>query len=528
MIFKKKYDIAKFVLSIAMLCAMPIIVQAKTESSVLQAYITEETATIITDNSWCFNELECSISNQNAEIIQTGLLSDTSALVETTILIDVSTSMPSSMRENVIIILKKLIEDKPANEEFKIVVFGDKINILQDFTSDRYELASIIDKIEFSSKQSIIYDAIYNTIPTMTQIDKKPTFYRTIIITDGVDDTISGITKEELLIRLQNERYPVDIVVVSNEEIAENKELAAIVRISNSNYETLNENTDISLLAQSLGVTNYSFIEVNVPEFFLDGITRQMDFEDGTYRTSIDIKFPVFKEAFVSKEGEDEPKLSTEEASNTPSTMLLSLTEEKEQLNLAENIGDEYKIVFFVGVGIVLFAIAIVTIVMTIIKRRKHANAQDLQTSAMLSSRKDFYSEKTEFISESSNSKLQYTIKLSNPNDSSKIWMLPIVGDVLIGRTEYCSVCLDDKSVSREQCKIMIQGDSLVVLHLGSTNKTLLNGKSVTNSLPLHSGDTLKLGRATLHVDYIQTVGSVQQNLEAPHNQVNDKTESIF
>jgi len=73
----------------------------------------------------------------------------------------------------------------------------------------------------------------------------KPYFYRTVVTTDWVDDTVSGITKEELLIRLQNERYPIDVVAVSGNEMGENKELAAIVRMSGGRYNVLNPNTDI-------------------------------------------------------------------------------------------------------------------------------------------------------------------------------------------------------------------------------------------------------------------------------------------
>jgi pSer/pThr/pTyr-binding forkhead associated (FHA) protein len=139
------------------------------------------------------------------------------------------------------------------------------------------------------------------------------------------------------------------------------------------------------------------------------------------------------------------------------------------------------------------------------------------------------YSTQTEYVSDSSSEETQYTIKLSNPNDPRKTWTLPVSGDLLIGRSEHCTVRLDDKSVSREQCKIVVQGAGLAVVHLGSTNKTSLNGNSVVGSSPLQSGDTLKFGRETLRIDYIQSLGTpIPQPQEQQQNQTKGKTESIF
>ena len=245
----------KLVLIVAILSIMPIgIVRADSEAKILQVYISEQTLTVFIDNGLLSDALKCSISNQNAEITATGSLSDENTLMKMTVVLDVSTSMPTAIRDGVIATLKKMVEQKVANEEFKLVVFGDEIKTLHDFSSDRYDLASVIEKIKFDGNQSKIYDAIYNTIPRIVSSDNKPTFYRTIVITDGVDNTVSGITKEELFLKLQNEHYPVDVVTVSSKEMAEDKELSAIVRMSGGKYYSLNPNTDISVLVQNLSM----------------------------------------------------------------------------------------------------------------------------------------------------------------------------------------------------------------------------------------------------------------------------------
>ena len=43
---------------------------------------------------------------------------------------------------------------------------------------------------------SMIYDAIHNTVSPMETASNTLTFYRTIVITDGVDQTQTGVTME--------------------------------------------------------------------------------------------------------------------------------------------------------------------------------------------------------------------------------------------------------------------------------------------------------------------------------------------
>ena len=131
---------------------------AETEANALQIYIFEQTMTVFTDICLDADALKCTISNQNADITATGALSDEKALTKTTILVDISTSMPSSVRGSVIELLIAMIERKPVNEEFRLVVFGEELTILQDFSQDRYDLATAIGKIEFNNKESKIYD----------------------------------------------------------------------------------------------------------------------------------------------------------------------------------------------------------------------------------------------------------------------------------------------------------------------------------------------------------------------------------
>jgi FHA domain-containing protein len=79
---------------------------------------------------------------------------------------------------------------------------------------------------------------------------------------------------------------------------------------------------------------------------------------------------------------------------------------------------------------------------------------------------------------------------------TSRTWPLSKEA-VVIGRMEGCDIILPDAGVSRRHAEIRREGDEWVVIDLGSTNGTEINGKRV-NRHRLTPGDRLALGETTL------------------------------
>jgi len=512
---------------------------ASTELDVLQVYITEQTMTVFINDELRTEGLHILISNQSAEITSAGSLSDDSVLIRTTILLDVSTSMPYVTRGRITELLNLIVERKLPHEEFRLVVFGEELITLHDFTVDRFDLANAIREINFDHRQSRIYEAIFDTLPIITSVNERPTFHRTIVITDGVDNTATGITREELFIRLQNDRYPIDVLSVSGNYVVENRELAAIARISGGRYFSLNPNADINGLVEWIGVSRFFYVEATVPATLLDGVTRQVDISAGANRITTDVRFPVWSAPPIAEPipaPTDEANEPTNEVAsavdaNPADTPLITIppipTETATSSSFITMFGDN-TVVIFLGVGVAVLVIAAIIVASIVVRRKKKISSTrpDFEPNSIYGSGSGV---KTEFISDGDYVSAEYTIKISKPNDISKSWTLPVTGDLLIGREEHCPVQLDDKSVAREQCKIVVTSTGLAVVNLSTTNKTVLNGRTVTETFPLQSGDALKFGRETLRIDYIQSLGSAVPPQEPPHNaDKSKKTESVF
>jgi hypothetical protein len=83
---------------------------------------------------------------------------------------------------------------------------------------------------------------------------------------------------------------------------------------------------------------------------------------------------------------------------------------------------------------------------------------------------------------------------------SGRQHQLPI-GVTVLGRGSGAGIRLDDKSVSREHCRIWWDGQRAVLNDLGSTNGTLVNGERVAE-WELADGDVVNVGQSLVIVRF--------------------------
>jgi hypothetical protein len=72
---------------------------------------------------------------------------------------------------------------------------------------------------------------------------------------------------------------------------------------------------------------------------------------------------------------------------------------------------------------------------------------------------------------------------------------------VTIGRLPECEVTLNDQNVSRRHAEVRKEGDAFVVVDLGSTNGTKVNGTRVQGQQRLDDGDEITVGSSTLRFE---------------------------
>ena len=73
-------------------------------------------------------------------------------------------------------------------------------------------------------------------------------------------------------------------------------------------------------------------------------------------------------------------------------------------------------------------------------------------------------------------------------------------GEAVVGRDESCQIRLATNEVSRQHCRLMCEGDHVVVHDLGSRNGTLINDVAVNGQAELQPGDILRIGPISLQL----------------------------
>lgn len=508
----------------------PIEVYASENPTIMQAYINDKTIDLFLFGEFDEDRITVKVANQEASVFNSGTISDEEISVCTTILVDISTSMPPTTRSNVNEFIGYKIKNIEKNEQLRIITFGAEIKILQDFTSDRYDLDKAAESIKFDETQSALYDAIYNTLPDIQLLNDKPCFYRTIVVTDGADYAVQGVTKEELFMRLMAETYPLDILCVSDEKPnAQNKDLSALARISNGRYFDVYPELDIFQLVSDISVSDYFWIRAEVPVSLLDGSTRQVDVSDGNKSLSFDMKLSVVDAPTENNSSIQASSSFVIESSQQTESSVLSTP--SLSTSSAENIEDGVEInptifIVIVAVGAVV-AICVIVVVILVSKKKSLTSTQNHQVNASPTQNSSSL-DRTEFIGEDENGK-RYAIKISNTANPNESWILDVSADIIIGRADGCIVKIDEKSVAHQQCKISASAKGLIIIELSKSNPTKLNGTSVSGEMMLHPADTIHFGRITLRVDYIQKIGEEPPTLQTPNgNTSGGNTQSIF
>src|SRR5262245_14187153 len=86
-------------------------------------------------------------------------------------------------------------------------------------------------------------------------------------------------------------------------------------------------------------------------------------------------------------------------------------------------------------------------------------------------------------------------LMMSREEASARVIELGEGQECTFGRSEDCTIFIDDSRVSRRQTKIRRENGQVIVEDLGSRNGTKLNGETLrSESRPAKGGDVIRMG----------------------------------
>jgi pSer/pThr/pTyr-binding forkhead associated (FHA) protein len=74
-------------------------------------------------------------------------------------------------------------------------------------------------------------------------------------------------------------------------------------------------------------------------------------------------------------------------------------------------------------------------------------------------------------------------------------------GEVIVGRSSYCSLVLDNETLSRVHASLRVVDDGVELSDLGSSNGTFVNGAEVTGPTRVRPGDDIHLGKVKIWIE---------------------------
>jgi pSer/pThr/pTyr-binding forkhead associated (FHA) protein len=94
-------------------------------------------------------------------------------------------------------------------------------------------------------------------------------------------------------------------------------------------------------------------------------------------------------------------------------------------------------------------------------------------------------------------------------------------GEVVIGRSSYCSLVLEQETLSRVHASLRVVADGLELTDLGSSNGTTVNGTLISAPTRVRPGDDIRLGAVKIWIEVVSARVSAATGRFAPlRNQI--------
>lgn len=492
---------------------------------IISSEVHEGELVLYIENPGEIQNIQCQVGTKLCDEISYGPVTDQEVSVSTLLLIDNSLSVASRYRPMINEIMNNLAANRIPGERITVATFSDKITYLLEDSSDYAQIKQCIDGITYEDQETYLTDVLYELLMDWKQVSK-PGYKRIILVSDGVDNKAVGYTKEELYSLLKEAPCPVYTIGCTHTGSDNNEELKnmfALSRLTQASSWLLDDISDSMTVVSDVAKDNDVWrVKVTLPVEVCDGTSKGIKLSisaGGTAMESVTAANMPFSIEETEQTAEETTKV-------TPTETVLETKADKQEEEIKPAAGFEVSqeqkkmVVYIVIAGIAALAGAAVLVVLL----RLHKNKKDehefetapddayLQANVQSSLAFD-KAEATELVSDAGkdhtamvwgNQEQTYTLILTDLNNLTRRFEVPLAGPVLIGRSskEGCQIVLDyDKSVSRRHCQIRLDGSQMKIKDINARNTTILNGKKIVGETVLHSGSILTLGNLKMKVE---------------------------
>lgn len=387
-------------------------------------------------------------------------------------LVDISKSLKSRQLVQIKRSLHRWLEGMGPYDQAALITFGHEVTHSQEFTTDRFRLDNAIGLLAAMDMETSLYHGLLEAISLgRTQAPGLPSRRAIVVLSDGIDDSLDGVSVEEVFKQTNEYRVPIYSIGFAVPPINDAKReglkvLGMLSRQSGGYFVQADpEHLDNAYEKQHQLITQAYRLRIDCPDCVADGQLQHIDltWSDGQ-RTLND--------------GFDMRVLPQKAAAGHPHTPPPAEQD--------------------AGWSVLIFAVAVLAffVGLALVYRQRLAQPKQYAEQITVSP------SAADTVSKSAVG-LAVTLTVVAGVQKGRVYQLNVAERATLGRAGNCDLNLDDDvEISNQHTLLQFNNGKLSARDLNSTNGTLVNGVPIHNDYPLRAGDLLLLGRTELRVEF--------------------------
>ena len=446
------------------------LIQAQAELPAIDLWLDMPSGTVVRPEQFAIT-----VGAQAAAINTVESFAQTGDGVAYIFLVDISKSLSTVQFAQIKQALKHWLGGMGETDRAALITFGREVKQRLAFTDDQDKLNNAIDALSATDMETSLYRGLVEAINLGRHLDNGlPARRAIVILSDGIDDTLNGVTVDEVFKHSQEYRVPIYSIGFAAPPLNDDKRqglkvLGMLSRQSGGHFvQAEAAHLDAAYEQQLQHIMQAYHLRVACAACTADGQSYRLNltWSDGqrSLNDGLDIRLL--------------PKMTAEA---------------KAKSDRETPVPDMPGLVF--GGSLLLF----LTLLVLIYRQRlaKKPDAESMFTRMEAAAKQD----KTKDM-KAVNGGVGVQLTVVAGVQKGQIFRLRIADSAVIGRAAGCDLAIaDDVEISSQHAVLKNSGGKLTVRDLHSTNGTLINGVPIHNEYPLRNGDLLLLGRTEMRIE---------------------------
>jgi VWFA-related protein len=432
------------------------------------------------------SSLLASIQNERVKVAEVTPFEASGEGVAYLFLVDVSASIGASQFAQIRQAIDEWIDGLKSSDRMAIFTFGEQYKQLVGFTDEKARLKGALQTVKPKDRQTKLYLALSNAMHLMRGTESGLPGRRVIVILSDGKDEGSGITADD--VQVQQNHIPIYAIGYSRLPLSEKGKYLDVLQ----RFASLSGG--IYTGAASLK-TAYEEMQSTIRRVFVVRLDCNGCRPDN--------QFHPLEVTLTSSSGTSSPVA----VARTPPVYvnLIAPPAEPPQppepwwkvvLSAVLSWKGLLSLVLVVGVGLVV--VFHVELRLWLGWPPLPPDSESSDTSAFVH---DTAIKQKSTMPPPIGRRIQLTVLAGK--EHGRVDYLNLVGRSVIGRDRGCDASFpDDTEMSSKHCELLVSGEHVEVLDLGSTNGTFLNGAQLVTKQRLEDGDLLRAGRTEFRINF--------------------------